>query len=150
MENRHNRRMQAATALPSFAVRHPSRSRWTVILFGVFALAIQCFVVQTHVHITPAQWAQFEQAWLAEHAAAGDQATVTHHQPPKDRYPAKEDPANCPLCRELALAGHFVMPVAAVVVLPVTVDVHPVSVAVTAVAVRAPCHDWRGRAPPIA
>jgi hypothetical protein len=113
---------------------------------GVVALAIQSFVVQTHIHR-----AQTAAIVAVETSAAGAAASDNRRADipaPVDRYPPGGDPANCPLCQEFAHAA---------LILHSSVDpvILPERTAVVIAAISKPAHyrnsdsyNWRGRAPP--
>jgi hypothetical protein len=149
MENRRLRRMQSRLAARACAPRKPAPSVWLVLVAGLLALAIQGFVVQTHIHIAAEVSARASQAQaVAADEAAFPSAAAVQKQLPADRYPVKEDPANCPLCQEFHGHGQFVMPMAALFALPVTENFTPVVSRHAAPAIFTPSHHWRGRAPP--
>lgn len=110
-------------------------SGWRLVLvYAVLAaFAFQSYVVQTHIHFAPASLAQ-----LGSAPAGG------HH----DRWPANDDPANCPICQELLHSGQFVTP-SAQFLLPPTLAVSTIALVDQALPfVFAPSHIWHGRAPP--
>jgi hypothetical protein len=109
-------------------------SRWRAALVQLVlaAFVLQSFVIQTHIHFTPAE--------LAQLTGKSD----SHH----DHWPANDDPANCPICQELLHSGQFVTP-AAQFLLPPTLAVSTIAVVDEALPfVFAPSHNWQGRAPP--
>ena len=124
----------------SMAKAKATRSRATtlsgwrlgLVYVAMLAFAFQSYVVQTHIHFAPAT------------AIADTQGASGHH----DKYPANDDPANCPICQEILHSGQFITPAAQFLV--------PPSLAVSTIAVvdqalphiLAPSHGWRGRAPP--
>lgn len=113
-------------------------SGWRLVVASValVAFALQSYIVQTHIHFAPD----------VEARLAGVHGTASHHH---DRYPANEDPANCPICQELLHSGTFVAP-APEIFLPPFVPVSAVVAAATALPiVIAPSHSWQGRAPPL-
>jgi hypothetical protein len=67
-----------------------------VTLFALLIFAFQGYLVQTHIHGTPAPQHQVHASSPARPA-------------PVDPY----DPASCPLCQEIIHAGAFVTPVVA-------------------------------------
>lgn len=104
--------------------------RLAVLYAAMLAFALQSYVFQTHIHFLP------------QAAVAGTQGG--HH----DKFPANDDPANCPLCQEILHSGHFITP-AAQFLLPPTVAVSTILLVDKALPhVLAPSHSWRGRAPP--
>ena len=115
-------------------LRKTSLTGWRLALVYVVlaAFAFQTYVVQTHIHFTPAA--------LAQLTGKSD----SHH----DRWPANDDPANCPICQELLHSGQFVTP-SAQFLLPPTLAVSTIALVDEALPfVFAPSHSWHGRAPP--
>lgn len=110
-----------------------------VVSVAFVAFVIQSFLVQTHIHFTPEALARL--AAHNTHAVTDDPA---HH----DKYPANEDPANCPICQEILHSGQFVAP-AAQVYLPPALAVSTIVIVDGALPfIVALSHSWRGRAPP--
>ena len=126
-------------------VNHPARRGWRLSLawFLLFAFAQQSFVTQTHVHFAAGS---FGTATIAQGHSAKIQ--VADRQPKPDKFPARDDPANCPICQEIAATGHCVMPAAIAPALPAQ-DYWAAALALTAPAIAsAVSHSWQGRAPP--
>lgn len=113
---------------------HASKAwRRVVVLLALLTFALQSYVTQTHIH--------FELSSANGIAAAAPLA-------PPGKHPFQETPANCPICQEIAMAGHYVTPGAAVLTLPSqSVSIVPLKIVVRFV-VEAVSHDWHGRAPP--
>ena len=88
--------MRMPTLAPSKAIR------WLAVL----AVAFQCIVVQSHVHGATGP------AWRNQAAAAqpATDAIATRDQVP-NRVPKDDDPANCFICQQMALAGAALLPV---------------------------------------
>lgn len=125
------------------APAHATGWRLAVASVALVAFALQSFIVQTHVHFTPTETARLA-AYIASHPIAHAGLDDRHH----DKYPANEDPANCPICQEILHSGQFVAP-AAHVFLPPTIAVAIIAIVETELPfVVAFSHDWRGRAPP--
>jgi hypothetical protein len=122
-----------------------------MLLLGLFAVAIQSFVVQTHIHIPQYGRAQTVSLFTLVAAAIANSPALAADRnatAPRDKYPINEDPSNCPLCQEFAHSGQFVASAAALVALPVTATVHFIPWAEAAVPSFAITHIWQGRAPP--
>ena len=116
------------------------------MLVTLLAFSVQTYLTQTHIH----QASEGRSGLALEQTAPGP-AQDLNRSPnvPKDRYPANEDPANCPLCQELIHAGHFVTPAAAAILLP-SLSVSVIEIAAVATPInRAVSHIWHGRAPPL-
>ena len=118
-----------------------------VFAWLALAFAAQAFIVQTHVHFTPA-----DQTQLANRDAAFTTGTAKwqrHGAPARQRHgnPA-DDAANCPLCQEYLSAGNYLVPIAIVLLPP------PFAVSLAALKPPArlhawtPSYNWRSRAPP--
>src|SRR5438270_8947219 len=95
--NRETRRALAHLAARQRPIRHVS---WPTLLFslcGLLALAIQSFVVQTHIHLlilSPA--ASIHLALDGDkNLPVAQKSGGTAARGPADRYPLEGDPANC-------------------------------------------------------
>jgi hypothetical protein len=109
--------------------------RLALVYLALAAFALQTYVVQTHIHFAPAEAARL----------AGDANAANGHH---DKFPANDDPANCPICQEILHSGQFVTP-AAQFLLPPSMAVSTIAVVDQALPhIFAPSHGWRGRAPP--
>jgi hypothetical protein len=114
-------------------------SGWRLVLvYAVLAaFAFQAYVTQTHIHFTASEAARL----------SGDVDTNPangHH----NKFPANDDPANCPICQEILHSGQFITP-ATQFLLPPTLAVSTIAVVDQALPhILAPSHGWRGRAPP--
>jgi hypothetical protein len=98
LENRQIRRLNSRHTgrTPAVCARRAS----PLLIFVAFlSLAIQLFVVQVHIHGTPFTGARDNVAA----AGAAPSGIATH----PDRFPIKDDPANCPLCQEFAHSGGY-------------------------------------------
>jgi hypothetical protein len=125
------------------ASSRPTGWRLAVVSVAFVAFVLQSFLVQTHIHFTPADTLR-----LADYAASHGINPGHPERDGHDKYPANEDPANCPICQEILHSGQFVTP-AAQVYLPPTVAVSTIAVVDVALPVLlALSHSWRGRAPP--
>jgi hypothetical protein len=107
-----------------------------LVLLTLFAFTAQSYLVQTHIHLPTTDRAIVD-------LLDGPVTPADHN-----KAPAKDDPANCPLCQQSAMAGQFLTPAAAAILLPslsysVIVVATPASTLFAAVT-----HIWRGRGPP--
>jgi hypothetical protein len=117
-----------------------------VMLATLLAFAVQTYLTLTHIHFASEGQSSRVHTQLV---LGGGKVSIGAPVERKDRYPANEDPANCPLCQELIHAGQFVTPAASALLLPslslsvieLTVQYAPLLHTVT--------HIWRGRAPPL-
>jgi len=98
------------------------------MMIALALLALQAFIVQTHVHAAPLQ--------PSVALANGHTAQLPDAQP------------TCPICEDLALFGHYVPPVPVTLALSATVAFWFQPRAGIADAPRAISHRWRSRAPP--
>ncbi len=106
--------------------------RFAAALLAMLTFAISSYVTQTHIHFD----------------VPGSGKIAASAPAPKGKHPFQETPANCPICQEIAMAGHYVTPGAVAFVLPAqSVSIVPIEIA-TPIIVEAISHDWHGRAPP--
>lgn len=121
-------------------------------LFGLLAVALQSFVVQTHIHVQqPAFRTQaISLITLAASSMAGVELALGQDGLPADNYPVNRDPANCPLCKELTHSGQYVSSASVLATLPFSVTVNFIVFREIAPSLFAASHTWRGRAPPLA
>ena len=118
-------------------------------LLGLLAVALQSFVVQTHIHVQqPAVRAQA--LGLTTLAASVSDSVSSQAGAPVDNYPIHRDPANCPLCKELTHSGQYVSSASVLATLPYPVTVNFIVFREIAPSLFAASHTWRGRAPPLA
>jgi hypothetical protein len=119
--------------------RLPRALRLALTIVGLLAFTFQSYVAQTHMH--PAG-----QRVLALTSETGEAKSTALNKP--DKFPANQDPSNCPICQEILHSGSFVTP-SAIAALPPALSVSIVVVRLeTAIAPAAVSHSWRGRAPP--
>jgi len=123
-----------------------------VAVFGLLAVALQSFVVQTHIHVQqPAYRTQaVSLITLAANSIASVDVASGQAGVPADNYPVNRDPANCPLCKELTHSGQYVSSASVLAVLPFAVTVNVIVFREIAPSLFAASHTWRGRAPPLA
>ena len=151
-ENRYSRRY-IKRERPRLAVaRNPSLSQLLMVFIGLVALALQSFVVQTHIHIPHASGSvqTVSLIALATGAVVDSDPSSGQTPAPRDKYPITEDPSNCPLCQAFAYSGQFVHSVSFLATLPFPVTVRFVIFREIAPALFAASHNWRSRAPPLA
>jgi hypothetical protein len=139
VEIRHIRRLNSRHAGRKPAIC-AQRSNPLLLWIALLALAIQIFVIQTHIHGTT-----FAAARDSVSASGTMPAALPNHP---DRFPVGDDPSNCPLCQEFAHFSQFTHSVSihsapllsSTVILPVLYESRSVFAAAT--------HSWYGRAPP--
>jgi hypothetical protein len=113
----------------------PAGSPHSVALFiALLALAIQTLVVQTHIH-APREYT-YQPA-----------PTYTHADTSQHEYLGDEWPANCPLCQEMLLGGHFLMASAIQLPTPAAID-SDAAISRELISRSIFSHSWHGRAPP--
>jgi hypothetical protein len=112
-----------------------SFARLAISVLMLVAFALQSYVTQTHIHLAPGSFASYNQLGAAK------------KQLP-DKFPAQDDPANCPICQEILHSGQFVTPSAAAVLLP-SLSVSIIAIVThIVVAPEATSHTWQSRGPP--
>jgi hypothetical protein len=127
-------RLDGAVAQPLL----PSRIRagWLAFLLAVtLALSWQSFLTQTHQHFASA------------FTTATTQGVGTATALPDRTSP--DQPATCPICREIAHAGYYLFPTLATIDAPIaTTFDFGAAVVLRPVLVRR-SHAWQSRAPPV-
>lgn len=106
-------------------------------LAALFAIALQVFVVQTHVH-----------AVGAAHATPATAQSLRDATAQARDGAAGEAQRTCIACQALADAGRM-LPPAAAQVLPADARTAAATAPKIRVAAAAPAHSWQSRAPPI-
>lgn len=115
--------------------------RQAIASLALVFFAFQSFVTQTHIHVL---WRGAPDAYA--HTLPG--GVGAQPVPSRDRLPPADNPATCPICQDMLLAGHFTAPGTIVLAMPQQIAA---SIAITAAIpafVTAISHHWRGRAPP--
>ena len=131
--------------------RNPALSRLLMVFVGLVALALQSFVVQTHIHIPHVSGSVQTVSLIAlATGAVVDSDSFSQTQAPRDKYPITEDPSNCPLCQAFAYSGQFLHSASFLATLPFPVTVSFVIFREIAPALFAASHSWQVRAPPAA
>lgn len=114
-----------------------SALRLAITFVALIAFAFQSYVTQTHIHSA---------ASIGASGPAANKADAASGKP--DKFPANQDPSNCPICQEILHSGNFVTP-SAIAALPPALSISIIAVRLdTAIAPQAVSHSWRGRAPP--
>ena len=135
IENRHLRRLHLRRRRnPESRAR---RSRPSLLLLPLLALAIQLFVVQTHIHAVD----------FAGQAIRTISAGLNGNTAPAG-FPVKNDSANCPLCQAFAHAGGFLHATQLSTLLPAFGQDGAIRIDATAAPDLHVSHSWFGRAPP--
>ena len=148
--NRETRRALAHFGARQRPIRHVS---WPTLLFslcGLLALAVQSFVVQTHIHrliLNPA--ASIHVALDSDkNLPVAQKSGGSAPSGPTDRYPLDGDPANCPICQEIAHAGAVLHSTTIAVALAISSSTPRTFVPESDCFTSAVSHAWRSRAPP--
>ena len=119
-------------------------------LVALLAVALQSFVVQTHIHMSQGSGGiqTMSIVTAARHIAVAAVPEASQAATPRDKYPITEDPSNCPLCQEIAHSGQFLHSAAALAALPASVSVHFIIFSEALPSFFAVSHNWHSRAPP--
>jgi hypothetical protein len=151
-ENRHIRRRISWKRNRTHGVRRIRVTHLLAAFLGLVAVALQSFVVETHIHVPQASFRVQPISLIALAAASAGVASVASDQTgaPTDQYPINRDPANCPLCKELTHSGQYVSSASVLVTLPFPVTVNFIVFREIAPSRFAASHTWQGRAPPLA
>lgn len=113
--------------------------RQAIASLALVFFAFQSYLTQTHIHLL---WQDAPDAY-AQAIGAGLGA-----QPAHGKLPPADNPASCPICQDMLLAGHFTTPAAISLLMPAQIATMIAIAAATPVFVAAVSHNWRGRAPP--
>jgi hypothetical protein len=135
--------MRRRAARPSRPVSWP---QLLLAFCGVVALAVQSFVVQTHIH--SAQRVAITAVDTAAGGATTSPALRADTPAQGDRYPPSGDPANCPLCQEFAHTTLILHSSVDSVLLPDGAVAAVPTIAKPAHYRNSDSYNWRGRAPP--
>jgi hypothetical protein len=129
------RKQARATARQSL----PRTMRLALTVVALLAFTFQSYVTQTHIHVAG-------RTGIETSMLGGDAKSSATHK--TDKFPANQDPSNCPICQEILHSGSFVTP-SAIAALPPALAVSVVVVRLEAAIAHQPVsHSWRGRAPP--
>jgi hypothetical protein len=142
-------RVRARQVCGQFVRRRQAGRSFTRLALTVFVLltfAVQGYVTQTHIHLPGESDLSFVSSDLF--VAPAHAKVVASPNGDRHDFPAKDDPANCPLCQQISLAGAFVTPTVTVLYIPAELgSLAPPARAVVTTTIRA-SHNWQGRAPP--
>src|ERR1043166_5117258 len=132
-------------AIPSRVTR--LRSWRSIVLYvALAAFSLQGYVTQTHIHLMNAALAGAASQSHSKIAANG--AKTDPRTTPRDRYPSKKKPANCPLRPERGQRRPDVAPGAVAFFLPSqSFSIVPLLAAASAPYEPAG-YSWQSRAPP--
>ena len=115
---------------------------------GLLALAIQAFVIQTHVHLHADELALARVDRLPAKVVNSGANLARADYSSSETSPAKDDPDDCPLCHALAMTGNALTPE-----LAPTVALKLVSFVIetpldTGFHIAVISHSWLSRGPP--
>jgi len=147
MGNRHARRSASRRSKYLTAARGIPLFRIPILTLAIIALAVQMMVVQIHIHV-PQAGRLLSTNFISLAAGTAGTALDQSSPLPRDKYPVKEDPANCPLCQGFSHSGQFVHSAAILVALPFSVTVNFIVFTEAVITQSAITHIWQGRAPP--
>jgi hypothetical protein len=120
------------------------------VVFTVFALItffVQGLATQTHVHFPGDRDIGVSISdWNAAPVLKASSSQNGEH----GKLPAKDDPANCPLCQQITIAGAFVSPSYVGLAPPIHILFAAPSALAILLQFRTVSHSWHGRAPPTA
>lgn len=125
--------------------RRRSLTRVAVTIFALITFFIQGLATQTHVHLPGDR--DIGVSIFAGGAAPVAEASSSQ-KGEHGKLPSKDDPANCPLCQQIAIAGVFVSPSAVGLVLPTQLRWAALSAYALSFLISSVSHSWHGRAPP--
>lgn len=123
-----------APGLPLRSLRHAAWLATLALL--LFAFSWQSFVAQTHRH------------WEPSAAAAGISADSGAAWAKAGRQPPSDQPSDCPICREVAHAGAYLLPPPVALDIPMPAASWRAVAALLSPALVRRTHGWRSRAPP--
>jgi hypothetical protein len=126
----------------------PSLARAVFAFFLLCAFGLQSYVTQTHIHISATSDARTTAGFEKPGKLAVAKLDSAHKQN-KQGVPSKDDPANCPICQQMAVAGAFVTPAASVLALPTIAGSFAPPSGEVHLAASQSSHNWQGRAPPV-
>jgi hypothetical protein len=127
-------------------VRRASSWRQVLPMLMLVAFALQSYVTQTHIHF--AGHVMTGGFSFPDDSSKDVSGQAAGHTGDHDKYPASDDPTNCPICQEIMYAGHYVAP-AAIHVILISLPASTIAIVVDIPhRLFALSHSWRGRAPP--
>ena len=105
--------------------------RQAFLFFIGAAFLLQSYVTQTHIHPLAPPPATGNRLASLDSDTPVKVGKPDHGAPSRDRLPANDDPAKCPLCQAVGHAGQYVWPHAAVFILPqLSAAIVPVTAAI--------------------
>jgi hypothetical protein len=114
----------------------------------VAAFAFQSYATQSHIHFSSVPGISGKIADRGAPQASDRFADDLAAQQKHDRYPANDDPSNCPICQQIALAGHVLTAGTTSLVPPSKITFYALMSNDVPIPIVGVSHSWRGRAPP--
>lgn len=108
-----------------------------VLVTLLFAFSWQSFVAETHQHLL---------SDTGTTITLGKSAGGEQQKPAK---PSPLDPANCPVCREIAHAGSYLLPTPVSIDAPAPLFFWFATATLLGLALASRSHRWQSRAPPL-
>jgi hypothetical protein len=150
-ENRYTRRSQQRERVHDGSAPRATLSRLRFLLLAFLAVAIQVFVVQTHVHVPQDSSPAFREIAIQAATAVsttGLQTASLKADPVPNKNPFGDDTSNCPVCQQIAHSNHFVQGAALLASLPGFIAAKAIPKTQAALSSVALTHIWKSRAPP--
>jgi hypothetical protein len=119
--------------------------RLAITLFVALTFVLQGYATQTHVHFSADRDTYVN---ISDGSIAKATKALPSQKGDHGKLPSKDDPANCPLCQQILVAGAFVSPTTVAVLLPTLLPLPAPIVFAASNLFRSISHSWRGRAPP--
>ena len=117
-------------------------ARIVLTLAVLLGFALQSYVTQTHIHLPGG-----DGIYAGASADTVTKGSPAHHG---DKRSPKDDPANCPLCQQILIAGAFVAPPTVALILPMEMAFAAPPALSARRHSKSPSHSWHSRAPPAA
>jgi hypothetical protein len=141
-----NGRFRIAAVAVHRAVKIPPWRSLLVYLF-VIAFTFQNCLTQSHIHQVQSLSGSGAIVGTGFKAVAGKSSSAAAPGE-QNKYPANDDPANCPMCQALALSGHFVAAWGITIAAPTKISGASVPSDLAVSILSAASHSWRSRGPP--
>jgi hypothetical protein len=128
----------------------PNLAMWRrfAVYLLVAAFAFQSYATQSHIHFSSVPGISSKIADRGSPQASNIFAGHFGEQQKPDRYPPNDDPSNCPICQQIALAGHVLTAGATSLIPPSGIVFYALTRADVLLFISGVSHAWRGRAPP--
>src|SRR5258708_6475273 len=114
----------------------------------VATFTFQSYVTQTHIHILSEPGISGNTVGRDAPQASDKVAGNFGKQQKEDRYPANDDPSNCPICQQIALVGHVLTTGATSLIPPSELATRVPIRGDVLVLTSCVSHTWRSHGPP--